>query len=134
MSEDSGEKTFAPTQKRIQDAAKKGDVLRSRELATAAVMAVGAAWLKFAGPWLLGDLSDALRAGFTWDRAAIDAFAPGRMMLYLLGLALPPVLVLGVIVSGSSLASQLSFGEGRWIGGDPMATGSPGKPPSAPQT
>lgn len=124
MSEDSGEKTFAPTQKRIRDAAQKGDVLRSRELATAAVMAVGAAWLKFAGPWLLGDLSDALRAGFIWDRGAIDTFAPGRLMLYLLGLALPPVLLLGVIVSASSLASQLGFGEGRWIGENLMPKAS----------
>ena len=124
MSEDSGEKTFAPTQKRIHDAARKGDVLRSRELATAAVMAVGAAWLKFAGPWLLGELSDGLRAGFIWDRGAIDAFAPGRLLLYLLGLALPPVLLLGVIVCASSLASQLGFGEGRWIGENLMPKAS----------
>ena len=117
MSEDAGEKTFAPTQKRIRDAAKKGDVLRSRELATAAVMAVAAAWLKFAGPWMLGIFSDALRAGFTWDRGTIDAFAPGGMLMYLLILALPPVLVLGTIVCISSLISQLGLGgEGRWIG------------------
>lgn len=124
MSEQAGEKSFAPTQKRLQDAARKGDVLRSRELATAAVMAVGAAWLKFAGPWLLGDLSDALRAGFTWDRGAIDSFEPGRLMFYLLGLALPPVLVLGVVVMGSSLASQLGFGEGRWVGENLMPKAS----------
>ena len=42
MSEDSGEKSFAPSEKRLRDAAQKGDVLRSRELATAAVMCVGA--------------------------------------------------------------------------------------------
>lgn len=94
MSE-SGEKSFAPSEKRKQDAVRKGDVLRSRELATAAAMIVGAAWLKLAGPWLFDGLSGALRAGLIWDRGAIDDFTPGRMMLFLLLLALPPVLVLG---------------------------------------
>ena len=37
-----GEKTFAPTQKRREDAAKNGDVLRSRELATLAATGAGA--------------------------------------------------------------------------------------------
>ena len=36
----SGEKTFDPTAKRKQDAAQKGDVLRSRELATAIAVLV----------------------------------------------------------------------------------------------
>ena len=51
-----GEKTFAPTEKRKRDAARKGDVLRSREFATAAAILFGAAWLTFAGPWLLAEL------------------------------------------------------------------------------
>ena len=67
MSESAGEKTFAPTQKRRTDAAKKGDVLRSRELSTAAVILFGAAWLSFAGPWMLGDLAGLLRASLTFD-------------------------------------------------------------------
>ena len=49
MSESAGEKTFAPTQKRLRDAAKEGDVVRSRELATAAVVLIGVAWLWLAG-------------------------------------------------------------------------------------
>jgi flagellar biosynthetic protein FlhB len=61
-----GEKTFAPTEKRKRDAATKGDVLRSRELATAVAMLVGAAWLQFAGPWLLDELSAALRQACSW--------------------------------------------------------------------
>ena len=36
-----GEKTFAPTEKRLTDAAKKGDVLRSKDAGTAAVMILG---------------------------------------------------------------------------------------------
>ncbi|HTM97035.1 MAG TPA: EscU/YscU/HrcU family type III secretion system export apparatus switch protein, partial [Croceibacterium sp.] len=75
MSE-AGEKTFAPTDKRRRDAAKKGDVLRSRELATAVSMLVGAAWLKFQGPVLLSGLENVARMGLDWDRAAIEDFAP----------------------------------------------------------
>ena len=117
MSE-SGEKTFAPSDKRKRDAARKGDVLRSREMATAVAILVGAAWLKLAGPWLLEGLADALRAGFVWDRAAIDDFAPHRIMLFLMTLMLPPVLVLGCVVAAAGLVSQLAFGEGRWNGGN----------------
>ncbi len=118
MSETAGEKSFAPTAKRKQDAARKGDVLRSRELTIAIGMLTGAVWLKFAGPWMLEIMADALRIGFVWDRAAIEDFAPGRILTALLALALPPVLVLGGLVLAGALASQLGFGEGRWVGGN----------------
>lgn len=115
MSESAGEKTFAPSQKRIDDAAKKGDVLRSKELATATAILIGAAWLKFAGPWVLDGLGNSLRAGFTWNRAALDQFDVAPMMFSLLMMALPPVLILGVLVILASLASQMGFGNGRWV-------------------
>lgn len=118
MSEQAGEKSFAPSAKRKSDAAKRGDVLRSRELATAVVMLAGAAWLKFAGPWMMEGLTDTLRTGFTWDRASLDSFAPQAMMLGLLKLTLPPVLILGIAVAVLSLGAQLGFGEGRWVAGN----------------
>ena len=114
MSE-SGEKTFAPTEKRQRDAALKGDVLRSRELATAAAMLVGAGWLKLAGPWLLDTLANGARAGLTWDRANIENFAPAEAMVALLIAALPPVVLLALAVMLATLVSQLSFGGGRWV-------------------
>ncbi|MEZ5743493.1 MAG: flagellar type III secretion system protein FlhB [Sphingomonadaceae bacterium] len=110
-----GEKQFAPTAKRKQDAAKKGDVLRSKELATAAAILVGAVWLLGAGPWLLEALANSLRASFQWDRQAIDDFAPAKLMLPVLIAVLPPVLLLGLAVLGASLVSQLGFGSGRWV-------------------
>lgn len=115
MSETAGEKTLAPTEKRKRDAAKQGDVLRSRELATAVAMLAGAAWLKFAGPWLLGNLMGVLGAGLSFDRAAITDFAPGRLGTGMAVAVLPPVLLLGLAVMAASLASQLGFGEGRWL-------------------
>lgn len=124
MSESAGEKTFAPSAKRKQDAAKKGDVLRSREMATAASVLVGAAWLKLAGPWMMEGMEQALAAGFIWDRAALDDFAPGRVLLSLLGALLPPVMVLGAAVIAASLISQLGAGDGRWVGANLMPKGS----------
>ena len=124
MNEDSGEKTFAPSTKRKQDAALKGDVLRSRELSVAVVMIVGALWLKFAGPWMLDVLKQSLHAGFVWDRAAIEDFAPGHLLRALLILALPPVLVLGGLVLATSLGSQLGFSEGSWVGANLMPKAS----------
>ncbi|MFA7604414.1 MAG: EscU/YscU/HrcU family type III secretion system export apparatus switch protein [Novosphingobium sp.] len=118
MSESAGEKTFAPSAKRKQDAAKKGDVLRSKELATAAAILIGATWLKFAGPWLLDELGHSVRTGFIWNRAALDAFDVGPILRSLLMMMLPPILLLGALVILASLASQMGIGDGRWIGGN----------------
>ena len=117
-SESAGEKSFAPSAKRQEDAAKKGDVLRSKELATAAAILIGAAWLKLAGPWLLETFGNALRAGFTWNRAALENFDVGPILLSLMLMALPPIMLLGVLVVVSSLVSQMSFGQGRWVAGN----------------
>ena len=123
--ESSGEKSFAPSAKRLREAAKNGDVLRSRELATAATMMAGAAWLLLAGPWLMDLMAGALKAGFTWDRAALEDFSPGRLLMKTVIAVLPPVAVLGVGVMLVSLISQLSFGgEGRWIGSNLAPKGS----------
>ncbi|MEY4237918.1 MAG: hypothetical protein RL339_519 [Pseudomonadota bacterium] len=124
MSEQAGEKSFDPTPKRKADAAQKGDVLRSRELATAIAVLVGAAWLKFAGPWMLGTMEATLCAGFTWDRRAIDDFAPGQALLAALLAVLPPVLVLAGLVLILTLAGSLGAGDGRWVGGNVLPKGN----------
>ncbi|PLK27625.1 flagellar biosynthesis protein FlhB [Novosphingobium sp. TH158] len=118
MSESAGEKTQAPTQKRKKDAARKGDVLRSRELATAAAALAGAAWLAFAGPWLFDKLATGLSSGLTFTRADVGSFEPGRLMTSALLAVTPPVLVLGAVVIIASIVSQLGFGEGRWLMGN----------------
>jgi flagellar biosynthesis protein FlhB len=116
MSESAGEKSFAPTEKRRRDAALKGDVLRSRELLTAVVMLFGAAWLAFAGPWLLGDMAGLLRSGLTFDRGSIEQFDAGPMILSILLTVLAPLATLAVPIALLAVASQLAFGDGRWVG------------------
>lgn len=120
----SGEKTFDPTPKRKADAARKGDVLRSRELATATAVLVGAGWLKFAGPWLFAGMEQTLRAGFVWDRRSIDDFAPGQALLSAMLAVVPPVLTLAGLVLILTLAGALAAGDGRWVGGNALPKGS----------
>jgi flagellar biosynthetic protein FlhB len=114
-----GEKTFAPTQKRREDAAKNGDVLRSRELATLAATGTGALALWAFGAWISEGLAAIARAGFVFDRRALDGFTPGMVMGDAMFAALPPVLALGAIVALLTTASQLLLGQdGRWIVGN----------------
>lgn len=118
MSESAGERSFAPTEKRRRDAALKGDVLRSRELSTAAVMLFGAGWLTLAGPWLLERLIGVLRASLTFDREAILHFEVGQLLLTMLLAVLAPLATLAVPIMLLAVAAQLGFGEGRWVGGN----------------
>ena len=120
----SGEKTFDPTPKRKADAAQKGDVLRSRELATATAVLVGAAWLKFAGPWLFGAMEKTLRAGFIWDRDSIDDFALGQALISAMLAVVPPVLTLAGLVLILTLAGSLAAGDGRWVGANALPKAS----------
>jgi flagellar biosynthetic protein FlhB len=117
MSETAGEKTFAPTAKKKRDAAKKGDVLRSREATTAAAILFGAAWLMFAGPWLFDEMSQIVRESLVFDRGEMIDFQPGRMMTAGLLVALPPIFTIAVPMVLLAFVTQLGFGgsEGRWV-------------------
>tara|TARA_R110002072_G_scaffold292544_3_gene461360 strand:- start:7501 stop:8664 length:1164 start_codon:yes stop_codon:yes gene_type:complete len=125
MSEETaGEKTFAPTEKRLADAAKKGDVLRSKESGTAAVMLLGGAWLVFAGPWLLGGLAGLMREAFRFDARDMNDYNVGILMMEGLELSVLAVLTLAVPVIIVTLLTQLGFGRGRWVAKNLAAKGS----------
>lgn len=119
-----GEKTFDPTEKRKADAAKKGDVLRSKEVATLAGSGAGALALMALGGWLNDQLARTARAGFSFDRAALDDFAPGAAIGDAALAVLPPVMALGLMVAGLTVASQLLLGEGRFNPGNAAFKGS----------
>jgi flagellar biosynthesis protein FlhB len=114
----SGEKSFEPTEKKLKDAADKGNVLRSKEVATAVAMLVGALWLKLAGPWMLTVIEGTAERSLTFDRSALTDFQPGRIMTDLLYAALPPLLALGLAVIAVTMAAQLAVGQGRWVMGN----------------
>ncbi len=97
-----GEKTEKPTQKKLQDAAKKGDILQSKELATALVVMAGIGWIAVAGPSVIESLSHMLIEALRFRREDITDFAPAaRGMSLLTGIALP----VGGILLATTLAA-----------------------------
>ena len=116
MSEDTGgEKRFDPTPKRKSDAAKKGDVLRSKEVATFAVMASGTAMLLVIGPWLLSGLKRVAQAALAFDPGALGHFTPATLITLAASELLPPIFALGLTVALVTVGSQMLLGEGRWV-------------------
>lgn len=114
-----GDRTEAPTAKRKQQAADQGDILRSREFATALVMLAGVAWLIFFGPMLIDALKAVVAASFSFGRAEVENFSP-MQPLYEAGWKLAPGLgslfavgVLAAILSQAGLGS-LSFNAKLW--------------------
>jgi flagellar biosynthetic protein FlhB len=115
--ESSGEKTLAPTAKRLREAAKNGDVLRSKDLGVAVGVIAGAAFLQIGGPWLLKGLAENMRMGFTWNRQTIDDFTPAQMIMAMLWHVAPPLLALGLVMVAVAIITQPSPG-GRFMMGN----------------
>ena len=57
------QKTELPTHKKLMDSAREGDVLMSKELATALMMLAGAGWLLAAGGWLVDSAGELVSLG-----------------------------------------------------------------------
>ena len=110
-----GEKRFDPTPKRKADAAKDGDVLRSKEVATAVSMMTGIFMIGAVGPWLFESVRGVALASFRFviDRNA--EFDPGVLSMNVGYAILPPVLVIGVTVMIITSTVQLLLGEGRFV-------------------
>jgi flagellar biosynthetic protein FlhB len=83
--EQDAERNYPATPRRLEQARERGQVPRSRELATAAVALAGAIALASLGPALFGRLADLVRGGLTLDRDA--AFDTDRMLVALSGLS-----------------------------------------------
>ena len=69
--DNSQERTEQPTPKRLEDARKKGQVPRSRELSMMLVMLVGATALLLLGSRFAGEFSLVMRRGFGFDHGLI---------------------------------------------------------------
>ncbi len=114
-----GEKTEKPTPKKLQDAAKKGDILQSRELGTALVVMAGIGCLAVIGPSLIDALRDMLVEALRIRREDIVDFSPAKRGLDLLAsIALP---VAGVMlatflaaIAAPALLGSLGFRPGAF--------------------
>jgi len=60
MSEDKGSKTEEPTQKKLDDARRKGDVIKSMDVPSWAALAGAFSVMAIAGGWMVSDLGKAL--------------------------------------------------------------------------
>jgi flagellar biosynthetic protein FlhB len=107
---DQDQKTEAPTPKRKEQAAEKGDVLQSRELGTALVMLGGAAWLALAGPGLLNALQVMVADGLSFDAADVRNFDPGGAVLRLLGIIAIPVGILLALTVFAAIGAPALLG------------------------
>jgi flagellar biosynthetic protein FlhB len=108
--QDQDQKTEAPTPKRRREAAESGDVLQSKELGTALVILVGAAWIALAGPMLMNSLQAMLTSGLSFDQADVTDFDPGQVILRLLGAVALPVLILFALTLVAAVAAPAALG------------------------
>jgi len=107
---ESDQKTEAPTAKRKHDAVEGGDVLQSKELGTALVMIVGAAWIALAGPWMMGALRRMLANALSFDVDALEHFDPLGSFLSLILTVAMPLCLLFVLTFVASIAAPAMLG------------------------
>ncbi len=71
------ERTEQPTQKRLRDARRRGQIARSRELTMTVVMVAAAIAMYASGEWFVGSIAELMRNGLSIDPAKLlDADAP----------------------------------------------------------
>ncbi|HEV7314375.1 flagellar type III secretion system protein FlhB [Sphingopyxis sp.] len=111
---DKDQKTEQPTAKKLADSAREGDVLMSRELATALMMLAAAGWIVAAGGWFVQSAGDLLRRGLTLTAADVADFAPAEALMrngveILLPLASLFALALGAAVAGPAMLGSIGW-------------------------
>ncbi|MHA6721741.1 EscU/YscU/HrcU family type III secretion system export apparatus switch protein [Sphingomonas sp. RS2018] len=106
-----GEKTERPTPKRLEKAWEKGNILKSREFASALGIMVGCAWLAMLGPGLLSACKAVMAAGFTFGRADIEHFEPFRPLAEAGWKLAPSMGMLFAVSVIAAIASQAGLGQ-----------------------
>ena len=111
-----GEKTEAPTPKKLKDSANKGDVLQSRDLGAAIVILVGTASILMFGGVLMQAVADMLTSALIFDRKDVEIFdVGGRTFSLVSGLAVEFIALfvafLVAAIATPALLGSLGF---RW--------------------
>jgi len=110
MADEFGEKTEAPTTKRRQDAFDEGELLRSREFATALVVLAGCGWLALFGPSLLAACKALMINSFQFGSGDVDDFQPIRPLASAGWQLVPSMLALFAITFVAAILSQAGLG------------------------
>ncbi len=107
MPEDGAEKSFEPTQKKLDDARRRGELARSTDLNAAAGLA-GLILAFAAGGAFTADRAGAAMAAWL-ERAASGGAPPAGAFLREIGVALAPVLGLPLLFVVAAVAAQRGF-------------------------
>ena len=110
------QKTEQPTAKKLADSAREGDVLMSKELATALMMLAGAGWLFAAGGWLVQSAGELLKRGLTLGADDVAHFAPGEAVMRNGVEILLPLSSLFALALVASIAAPAMLGSLGWRG------------------
>ena len=117
MAEYEGDKTEAPTAKRLKDAAEKGDILKSKDFATALMVLAGCGWLAFFGPELVKACQGLMTASFRFGHDDIENFSPMKPLVQAgLGFA-PTVGGLFLVAIIAAIGGQAGLGAITFNGG-----------------
>jgi flagellar biosynthetic protein FlhB len=116
MSEDS-ERTEAPTTKRREKAADDGQILRSKDFATALVVLAGVVWMAFFGPSLMKACQAVMAASFQFGRGDVEDFEPFRPLAEAGWKLAPSLFWLLAISVAAGILSQASLSRVRFKGG-----------------
>jgi flagellar biosynthetic protein FlhB len=108
------QKTEEATPKRRRESSEKGDVLVSRELATALALAFGTGWIAIAGAWAVASWGEMLKSGLSLEPASTRDFDVGNKVIELFGMATVPLLALFgatllAAIAGTALLGSLGF-------------------------
>ncbi|WP_425229125.1 EscU/YscU/HrcU family type III secretion system export apparatus switch protein [Sphingomonas sp.] len=104
------ERTQAPTPKRLKKAREDGQILRSRDFATALVVLAGAVWLWAFGPSLMRACKAVMTASFQFSHADVEDFSPWRPLAEAGTTLLPSLLTLFAISIAAAVMSQVGLG------------------------
>ena len=107
---ESGQKTEQPTPKKLSEAKKKGDVLQSKELGTALIVAAGAAWMALAGPATMDAMQTMLGNGLSFGAADVRQFDPLGAFLRLLSIVAIPVGILFAMTFAIAILAPAMLG------------------------
>ncbi len=110
------QKTEQPTAKKLADSAREGDVLMSRELATALAMLAAAGWMVAAGGWFVQSAGDLVRRGLTLTAADVADFAPAEALMRNGAEILLPLASLFALTLGAAVAGPAMLGSIGWRG------------------
>ena len=113
---DKDQKTEQPTAKKRADSMREGDVLMSRELATALMMLAAAGWIVAAGGWFVQSAGDLVRRGLTLTAADVADFAPGEALMRNGAEILLPLASLFALALGAAVAGPAMLGSMGWRG------------------